>query len=133
MSYKTVTVKGRRFVLVPEEEYNGLAEKELPRFPEPNAKGHYPARETMAVSMARGIIRRRRALGWSQAELAKRAGMRVETINRIELAKHSPSIRTVDKIDKALNSGEKKRQSVRSVDGRGPASACWSRRPNTSC
>ena len=54
MIHKTVTVKGRRFVLVPEDEYNGLAENDLPRFPEPNAQGHYPGEKTMAVSMVIG-------------------------------------------------------------------------------
>ena len=82
----------------------------MPRFPEPNARGHFPAAETFAVSIARGIIRRRRALGWSQAELARRAGVRVETVNRIERAKHSPSVRTVDKIDSALKKLEEAQQ-----------------------
>jgi len=107
MTPKTMTIKGKRFVLVPEKVYNQLADAILPPFPLPDAKGNYPAEETALVSIARNLIARRLALGWSQAELAKRAGVRVETVNRIERLRHSPSIRTVDKIDRALARGSR--------------------------
>ncbi|HEX5500378.1 MAG TPA: helix-turn-helix transcriptional regulator, partial [Thermomicrobiales bacterium] len=44
--------------------------------------------------------------GWSQAELARRAGVRAETLNRIEQGKHSASVSTIDKLDSALKAGE---------------------------
>ena len=65
----------------------------------------------MAVSIAREILRRRRAAGLTQARLAELAGVRAETIHRIEAAKHSPSVRTVQKIDRALSKAERKRAS----------------------
>ena len=37
----------------------------------------------------------------TQAELAKRARVRVETLSRLEHAKHSPNVATVDKIVRA--------------------------------
>jgi predicted transcriptional regulator len=40
------------------------------------------------------------------ADLA-RAGIRVETLNRIEMGKHSPTMRTMQKIDRALKRAEK--------------------------
>jgi transcriptional regulator with XRE-family HTH domain len=59
------------------------------------------------VSIARKIIAARTAAGLTQAELAKRAGIRQETICRLESGKHSPTVRTVDKIDRALNRAAK--------------------------
>jgi transcriptional regulator with XRE-family HTH domain len=54
------------------------------------------------VIIARQIIRRRHVLGWTQAELAQRAGVRAETLSRLETGKHTPNIATVDKLDRAL-------------------------------
>ena len=54
-------------------------------------------------SQARQIILERTALGLSQAELARRAGVRVETLNRIERAKVTADTATIAKIDKALH------------------------------
>jgi ribosome-binding protein aMBF1 (putative translation factor) len=70
--------------------------------PQPDANGHIPAAEAIQISIAREIIQRRRAASWSQAELAARAGVRLETVNRREGGKHSPTVRTVEKIDNAL-------------------------------
>ena len=77
-----------------------------PLLPEPDANGNYPAVEAMRVSLARDIIRTRRKLGLSQAELARRAGIRPETLNRVEQGKRSPSVATVEKIDRALRKAE---------------------------
>jgi transcriptional regulator with XRE-family HTH domain len=38
----------------------------------------------------------------SQAEVAKRAGIRQETVSRLESGKHAPTVRTVEKIDRVL-------------------------------
>ncbi len=45
----------------------------------------------------------------SQVELARRAGIRPETLNWLEQGKHSPSIATVDKLDRALSRAERER------------------------
>lgn len=54
------------------------------------------------VSIARSIIQERKAAGMSQQELARLAGVRQETISRIDSGQHSPTFRTVEKIDRAL-------------------------------
>ncbi len=106
---QTVTLGGERFVILPEAEFLRLAdESPEPPLPAPAEDGNYPAREAMRAIMARDIIRSRRALGWSQVELARRAGIRAETLNRIEHGKHSPSLGTFDKIHRALEAGEAK-------------------------
>jgi transcriptional regulator with XRE-family HTH domain len=70
--------------------------------PDADEKGNYPAREYLQASIARDIIRNRVAAGLNQSQLAKLAGIRVETLCRIETGRHTPSIPTIDRIDRAL-------------------------------
>jgi ribosome-binding protein aMBF1 (putative translation factor) len=104
-----ITVAGHRAVVLPEAEYRRLATlagEWEPSLPAPDADGNYPADTTLAALVARKIVRRRRAVGLSQAELARRAGIRPETLNRIEHGEHAPSIATVEKLDRALRAAE---------------------------
>ena len=106
-SVQTLTLAGERFVLLPEADFVRLTgEPPEPALPPPDERGNYPAFEMTRAVMARDIIGSRRALGWSQAELARRAGIRPETLNRIETAKRSPSLSTFDKVHRALEAGE---------------------------
>ena len=75
---------------------------DLPPLPPADERGHYPAIETARAIIARQVIRDRKAVGWTQAELANRAGVRQETISRIETGKHSPGLKTMAKIDRAF-------------------------------
>ena len=106
MVRQTVTiVNGKRFVMVEEaklrrlEKLARLAESELPPWPPADAQGNRPALDYIRASIARDIIKERRALGLSQAQLAELAGLRQETLSRLESGKHSPTVRTVEKID----------------------------------
>lgn len=74
----------------------------VPPLPAPNADGNYPAAEALDAILAGQIVRRRQAAGWTQAELARQAGVREETVSRLESARHTPTIATVDKLDRAL-------------------------------
>jgi transcriptional regulator with XRE-family HTH domain len=71
-------------------------------FPVPDADGNYPAIEALRTILAQQIVHRRQEAGWTQAELAERAGVRQETISRIESGKNAPNLRTVDRLDRAL-------------------------------
>ena len=103
---QTVTLAGERFVIMPEAVVLRLAGgPREPELPPADARGNYPAIETTRALMARKLIRARTELGWSQVELARRAGVRPETINRIEQAKRSPSLATFDKLYRALDEG----------------------------
>ncbi len=102
-----MTFAGERYVILPETEYlRLLGEPPEPRLPAPDADGNYPGVDAMRVILARKLIRARRALGWSQAELARQSGVRVETLNRLEHGKHAAHVATVDKLQRALEAGE---------------------------
>jgi DNA-binding XRE family transcriptional regulator len=102
-TFQTVTLAGQRFVIVPEAEFRRMAKDagELP-LPRRDARGNYPAAEALQVSIARSVLRERRAAGLTQVELAQLAGIRPETLNRIEKGKHAPSVATVEKIERSL-------------------------------
>jgi ribosome-binding protein aMBF1 (putative translation factor) len=59
-----------------------------------------------SVSLAEKLVRRRRAAGLSQADLARRAGVRPETLNRIERGHTTPDFATVRKLVVAMNAAE---------------------------
>jgi len=104
-----LTRNGRRLVVLEESEYERLrlrADEWEPLMPEPLPNGNYPAAEALAVIQARNILRARRKLGLSQVELARRAGIRPETLNRIEQGRNKPSVPTIAKIDRALKKAE---------------------------
>jgi DNA-binding XRE family transcriptional regulator len=81
-----------------------VRDEDLPRLPEPDADGNFPALEYARAALARKLIIERKARGWSQAELARRAGVRIETVNRLEKAKHTADPMTAKKIQDALDS-----------------------------
>ncbi|MGA2229418.1 MAG: helix-turn-helix transcriptional regulator [Tepidisphaeraceae bacterium] len=70
--------------------------------PDPLANGNYSAAATIRAIYARKLIQERESAGLSQSELARRARVRPETINRLEKGKHSPDTTTLAKITKAL-------------------------------
>ncbi len=114
MPVSSFQVDGRAFVVVERTEYDRLVTMsraaELPALPNADAHGNYPAVEYAVASLARKIIRQRAAVGLTQRELAKRAGVRVETLCRIETGKHTPSVPTIERLDRALRqaAGKKK-------------------------
>ncbi|HSZ54620.1 MAG TPA: helix-turn-helix transcriptional regulator [Tepidisphaeraceae bacterium] len=100
MKPEIITRGRKRFVLLPLDEYERLAE--LPPLPPVAADGTSNAIDYARASIARQLITDRRAAGLSQHELARRAGVRQETISRIESAKHTASVRVIDKLDRAI-------------------------------
>jgi DNA-binding XRE family transcriptional regulator len=99
---QTVILNGKRFVILPEADYQRMA-----GLPASDTAGNRPAVSAMRAVLARDIVHDRERIGWSQAELARRAGIRVETLNRIETGKHTPSVATIEKIDAALRAASK--------------------------
>jgi len=114
MKHRTVTRHGKRYVVVEDADCVKLAgsmdAQKLPAFPPTDADGNSPAIEFARVSIARQLITERRAAGLSQAELARRAGIRVETLSRLENAKHSADEATMKRIDGVLRTIKRTRK-----------------------
>jgi DNA-binding XRE family transcriptional regulator len=114
-----IEVAGVNFVLIPESDYQRLCRQageqltppdvDLPALPAADSKGRFPAVEYARISLARDIIRDRRAAGLTQKELAEFAGTRQETISRIESGNYTASVKLIDKIDRVLQSKLKSR------------------------
>ncbi|MBI2803957.1 MAG: helix-turn-helix domain-containing protein [Planctomycetes bacterium] len=101
-----LTIGGKRVVVLEEDDYQRLAQQAdvwEPPMPERDADGNYPALEAMAVSLARDILRSRRRLGLSQAELARRAKISRQALDRIERATSKPNTKVIDRIERVLN------------------------------
>jgi DNA-binding XRE family transcriptional regulator len=116
----TIQLRGEKFVVVPQAEYDRLQQRaavagdvDWPQLPPRLPTGNYPAIQALRVGLARKLIKRRWAVGLSQAELARRAGIRPETLNRIEKAKVTADTATVAKIVRVLEKAERHPQDNR--------------------
>jgi DNA-binding XRE family transcriptional regulator len=136
MSVQTIHLDEKSYVVLPREEYDRLVTlaraADLPALPKPDAHGHYPAVEYARATMARGIIRDRVAIGWSQQELARRAGIAVESLCRIETGKVTPTLRTMEKIDLALKRGAAADKSAAEKTAAGKSTSAARRRVKRS-
>ena len=117
LALQRIEVAGKRFVLLEEPVYERLCREAgqavrdddvLPPLPSPDAKGRFPAVEYTRIFLARNLIRDRKAAGLSQEGLAELAGVRQETISRLETGKHTASPRTIEKLDKAIAAESKR-------------------------
>jgi DNA-binding XRE family transcriptional regulator len=106
MIAQNISIEGKPYVMIPRMEYDRLTTLakaiDLPPYPAADSKGRVPAIEYTRVSIARKIIQARAAAGLTQRELAAKAGIRVETLCRIETGKFSPSVGSIEKIDRVL-------------------------------
>ena len=106
MSTPTLELDGKTYVVIEREEFDRLRTlakaAELPPVPEADGEGNVPAVAFGRATLARGILRDRARAGLTQAELAARAGIRPETLCRLERGRHTPSVETVGRIDRAL-------------------------------
>ena len=85
-----------RYVIVPRSEYPHLSRyKRDPRVV-------VDALEFTAWSIGRHLRRLRRKAGLSQAQVAARAKIRVETLSRLENGHGNPTVKTVERILRAL-------------------------------
>ena len=102
---------GKQFVVIERGEFERLTGKvteasdQLPPLPPRDANGNYPAIAYGRALLARRIVAARKKAGWSQAELARQAGVRKETIHRIETGKNNPDESTFERIEKAFAAG----------------------------
>ena len=113
MAMRRVIMKGREYVLVPRKQWESVMGKSAPadgkalKVPPPSQDGSYSL-EHVRISLANKMVARRKAAGLTQAQLARQAGVRVETISRLENGLHMPGVRTFDRIERALNRAAKR-------------------------
>ena len=94
---QTLRIGKREYVLIPAVEFRRLMRLAAP--------GVYDAVQFANESIGRDLERKRKAKGLTQAEVAGKAGIRVETLSRLENGRGNPTVATVKKILRAL--GEK--------------------------
>ncbi len=105
---RRVELDGIRYVIVRESWFEWLCREAKVEDDPTEPQGESPAvgEGLDRTSLAEKLTRRRRACGLSQAELARRAGVRAETLNRIERGHTTPDFATVRKLVVAMNAAE---------------------------
>lgn len=107
MTRTTVEIMGTRFVLIPEAELEAI--EGLPPLPPVFPDGTREAQPFIRASIARDIIKERHELGLTQTQLAMLAGIRQETLSRLESGKHKPNVRTIERIEAAFKRKRRKK------------------------
>ena len=102
--YQRVCLDGTWYVILREDEFREMMRPK---------GGKYTADDLDAVNMssqrlADRLLQRRQGAGLTQKDLATLAGVRVETLNRIEKGRTSPDFRTVRKLVNAMNEYRRK-------------------------
>ena len=108
------TLNGGEYVLVTRKAYDrlvGLAK--AAELPARDSEGNFPAVAYARSSIARTIVTDRVRAGLTQKELARLAGVRVETLCRIEKGRNAPTPATVARIESALQAAVRKPRSSR--------------------
>jgi DNA-binding XRE family transcriptional regulator len=83
--------------------------KKTAPLPKTDKHGRVPALEYARISLARDLIRDRKGVRLSQQKLAELAGIRQETLSRIETGKHTATPSTVDKIMRVIEANRKRK------------------------
>ncbi|MBX3354871.1 MAG: helix-turn-helix transcriptional regulator [Phycisphaeraceae bacterium] len=101
-----VKLDDREYVILPRAEYDRLAGRakaaDMPPLPKADRAGNVPAVDYARASLARKIISRRTEAGLNQRQLAKLAGIAFEQLNRIERGKVTPTLATIESIERGF-------------------------------
>ena len=108
IEHRRVELDGVCYVILRETDFQTLCRKARvgPQAPPAGAEPLTPGLDLDRASLAEKLVRRRRVAGLSQAELARHAGIRPETLNRIERGRTTPDFATIRKLVVAINAAE---------------------------
>ena len=108
VDHRSVELDGVRYVILRESVFEALCGKANIEIGDSPASddGRSSEFDLDQPDLAEKLVRRRRASGLSQAELARRAGVRPETLNRIERGRTTPDFATIRKLVVAMNAAE---------------------------
>lgn len=111
LEYQVLTLNGARFAVVRERSLKLLCRQagvEPAAVSSPGGSAGDPGDATALdpAVLAGRLSERRKAVGLTQAELARRAGVRIETLNRIERGKTTPDFTTIRKLVEAIKQAE---------------------------
>ncbi len=98
-AYQRVRLDGTWYVIIKEDEFRALTQAHQPA-------GGMDALDALSISdqrLADRLLQRRQDAELTQKDLAERAGVRVETLNRIEKGRTTPDFKTIRKLVNAIN------------------------------
>ena len=102
-----MTLEGKRYVLVPEAEFDELTkERDVPELPPVDADGTMDAVAFADAAIARGLAARREAAGLTRQELARAAGVKLTAVDRAERGTALPGVRTLPKARRRDRAGQ---------------------------
>lgn len=112
VQFTSVELGGTRYAILTEAalaaicQESGIEAQRAPGSTEPDSpEGGFP--ESLdGQRLARRLAERRKRVGLTQSELARRAGVRVETVNRIERGRVTPDFGTIRKLVEAMSGAE---------------------------
>jgi DNA-binding XRE family transcriptional regulator len=109
VDHSCVELDGTRYVILRETVFDLLCQKVgiRPASPSPVEGTSSSGFDLDQPALAERLARRRQASGLSQAELARRAGIRPETLNRIERGRVTPDFATIRKLVVAIGAAER--------------------------
>ena len=98
-AYQRVRLDGNWYVIIAEDEFQTLTQTQ-------KTKRKIDALDAMNISdqhLADRLLQRRQDADLTQKDLAKLAGIRVETLSRIEKGRTTPDFKTIRKLVNAVN------------------------------
>ncbi len=98
-AYQRIRLDNVWYVIMKEEEFRALTQARTTS----KASDALEAMTFSNLRLADRLLQRRQDAGLTQKDLAKLAGVRVETLNRIEKGRTTPDFKTVRKLVTAIN------------------------------
>ena len=99
-TYQRILLDGKAYVVIAEDEFRTLTRPHESA----NTMDELNAFNVSDQRLADRLVQRRRESGLTQKDLAHRAGIRVETLNRIEKGRTTPDFKSIRKLVIAVNS-----------------------------